>query len=574
MVTIIADNYYGYCKKEVKTQISYAANLFGLCEEEHAGGAIAFPAYVLGQEFYAGPHRLTQAGHVRRRHAPAGRPRRTQARGLRGGPRYPEVFYVPGECRVSACAKAACSWPLKTAATHELTLRAGEVYVLPWGTKIRLRKTAGGAAWRLVGVARRRHSLPQTLHRLGRRQIAKFRNPSRSIMLKGPCSSATTIATWTRWRRFWTGISPASISKPAPDSRAQRPILSPERSLGSVIKLLTPSPEYTDEHNEWLRELPQTIRQLVFTVKRYYRPEWGDNWREHFTVDRINGLLGHELKYDDQKLVGNYLRVGYDPDGSWRILQAAPGLPSRRQGAGGGRHHRVGRVAARGSLNDLDPEYPNPQRQTGGRTARACCSSAPTMRSIAASIQQAEADIASPGTFLSNFEPLTVGSRRAGMVDHVVEFDRYTEPMKQLIAEFRRTSGKPAYVVSSAHPRMVDGNPSKNPRYLQKRPDLVNPREALSRRDRHAPGPRDSAGRPCAFPGQRGTAGPPQQSARTQARHSAAGRLQSDSLSGTARTVHGFHLQPDRQVAFDYRVRQRRRAHQGAVQRAAGRWST
>ena len=54
MVTIIADNYFGYCKKEVKTQISFAANLFGLCEEEHAGGAIAYPAYVLGQDFIAG----------------------------------------------------------------------------------------------------------------------------------------------------------------------------------------------------------------------------------------------------------------------------------------------------------------------------------------------------------------------------------------------------------------------------------------------------------------------------------------------------------------------------------------
>ena len=53
MVTIIADNYYGYCKKEVKTQISFAANLYGLCEEEHAGGAIAFATYVLGQEFRA-----------------------------------------------------------------------------------------------------------------------------------------------------------------------------------------------------------------------------------------------------------------------------------------------------------------------------------------------------------------------------------------------------------------------------------------------------------------------------------------------------------------------------------------
>ena len=50
-------------------------------------------------------------------------------------------------------------------------------------------------------------------------------------------------------------------------------------------------------------------------MKRYYRPEWGDDWREHFTVDRINGYLGHELKFDDQKLVGNYLRVGFEPDG-------------------------------------------------------------------------------------------------------------------------------------------------------------------------------------------------------------------------------------------------------------------
>src|SRR5690606_36537404 len=29
IVTLIADNYFGYCKKEVKTQISYAANLYG-----------------------------------------------------------------------------------------------------------------------------------------------------------------------------------------------------------------------------------------------------------------------------------------------------------------------------------------------------------------------------------------------------------------------------------------------------------------------------------------------------------------------------------------------------------------
>ena len=51
IVTVIADNYFGYCKKEVKAQISYAANLLGLVEEEHAGGAITFPRYNLGQTF-------------------------------------------------------------------------------------------------------------------------------------------------------------------------------------------------------------------------------------------------------------------------------------------------------------------------------------------------------------------------------------------------------------------------------------------------------------------------------------------------------------------------------------------
>ena len=36
----------------MKTQISYAANLLGNVEEEHAGGAIAFPSYSLGDEFH------------------------------------------------------------------------------------------------------------------------------------------------------------------------------------------------------------------------------------------------------------------------------------------------------------------------------------------------------------------------------------------------------------------------------------------------------------------------------------------------------------------------------------------
>src|SRR5688572_1197625 len=61
IVTVIADNYFGYCKKEVKTQISYSANLYGLAEEEHAGGALAFATQSLGFDF--APDRLGASRH-------------------------------------------------------------------------------------------------------------------------------------------------------------------------------------------------------------------------------------------------------------------------------------------------------------------------------------------------------------------------------------------------------------------------------------------------------------------------------------------------------------------------------
>ena len=92
---------------------------------------------------------------------------------------------------------------------------------------------------------------------------------------KGPSSFATTTPIWTKSRKSWPEDFSTIFKHRAPDSRTRRPILSPERSLGSVIQLLTPSPQYTDEYNDWLRQLRQTTRQLVFTVKRYYQARVG-----------------------------------------------------------------------------------------------------------------------------------------------------------------------------------------------------------------------------------------------------------------------------------------------------------
>ena len=49
-------------------------------------------------------------------------------------------------------------------------------------------------------------------------------------------------------------------------------------------------------------------------------------------------------------------------------------------------------------------------------------------------------------------------------------------PTQELIRSFAASTGpSPSWLVSSAHPRLVNGNPSKNPRYLQQRPDITNP---------------------------------------------------------------------------------------------------
>src|SRR6056297_327834 len=55
VVTLIANNYFGYSKKEIKTQIGYSANLYGIVEEEHAGGALAFPRGNMGDNIFGQP---------------------------------------------------------------------------------------------------------------------------------------------------------------------------------------------------------------------------------------------------------------------------------------------------------------------------------------------------------------------------------------------------------------------------------------------------------------------------------------------------------------------------------------
>ena len=89
--------------------------------------------------------------------------------------------------------------------------------------------------------------------------------------------------------------------------------------------------------------------------------------------------------------------------------------------------------------------------------------------------KQTEWDLSQPGNFISNFQPLTSDEARA-IVDDAIEFDKFTGPMEELL--LNAAGQDDGYVVSTADPRIVDGSRTKNPRYLQNRPDMVNARES------------------------------------------------------------------------------------------------
>jgi hypothetical protein len=80
--------------------------------------------------------------------------------------------------------------------------------------------------------------------------------------------------------------------------------------------------------------------------------------------------------------------------------------------------------------------------------------------------------MAQPDNFLANYQPLD-RQQVAALVEDVHTFYKFTAPMQGLLRTAHETGTE--FTVSSAHPRLVDGVPSKNPRYLQVRPDLVRP---------------------------------------------------------------------------------------------------
>ncbi len=470
IVTVIADNYYGYCKKEVKTQISYAANLYGMCEEEHAGGALVFPSFDLGEEFAGNVHVAPMEHSYREMIELFPDLLEPKPEGYAVDKEFPDVIYVPESAHFDLHAQR-ISWT-GTSGPQTIKLLIDHTYVRPSGYRVHLEKPKGNRAWRLIGTVAEGllcHK-PCTVSGGGKSEISK---PISDAIIQGPVFVANLKHDLDLvGELIQRDYSDRLLDESKVDRRS---ILSPERSLGSVIKLFTHDDrEFTPEYNRWLDSIPQHVKELVFVVKRFYRQEWGANWREHFTVDIVNGVQGNELKCNNRKLVTNYLRVGFEPDGSWRTFGLRKDFhPAAKVQMEDDITASV--LVPTRALTDLPPL----QDGAAVKFVRNCeqrLFQRPDDAIHRGYDKQTEADFASANNFFSNYEALTPADARE-LMEEAIGFNTYTEPMQALISAVAKT-GAPNFFVSSAHPRLVEGKPSKNPRYLQTRPDLVNPRPA------------------------------------------------------------------------------------------------
>lgn len=490
MLTLISDNYFGYCKKEVKAQISFAANLLGQCEEEHAGGAVVFPSYDLGEDFQLSRHLAIVNHTFEEAMTQLGERADPQPGGWARDRQYPDVCYVPQDAYFDLRAQT-ISWsdpasrtttrpPVEVpgappATRHTIRLVPRHTYVLPSGYKVEMVKPDDGRRWRLRGTTAEGvlcHK-PCTVSGGGKSEISKsiadaiFTAPNFVSDLSRDFDAIDAILKREYGQRF---------RDPARNKPKGRPLLSSERSLGSVVKLLSRGGDYTDEYNTWLGSIPRYILDLVLLIKRVYKPEWGHDWRKHFTVDTINGRPGNELKFHREKALTHFLRVGFTPDGGWRTFSLRKDFhPAIKIQAEDDITASI--VVPARVLQGLSTAAGGPKREGSLKFVHNCESALfqrPDEAIHRGYDKRTERDFSRPGNFFSNYEPLTHDAARAIMED-AIGFDAFTDPVCTLFREFCAAS-RPAYLASPAHPRIVDGKPSKNPRYLQLRPDLEDPR--------------------------------------------------------------------------------------------------
>lgn len=574
-ITLLADTYYGYSKKEIKTQLSFASNLRGLSEEEHSGGCLVFPAYNWGRHFQSNDWRVglnielfeekppssargpapslaAQAGLQTRSSMAAdaeravAKPRASYSfaamrRLLTAEPRSPDpghaasaasaasaaqphlkrapalglaaaaaaavatyvpekgylvdkaypddIFYVPETTNMDLQTRSVTWTHPETGAPVTDRLLAHKHYVLPNGYRVRLIRHPVSGTWMLQGTRGERSinfHKPFTVSGGGKSEISKSVLDS---ITTGPffvadfdrmCRVVDEILRYPFHTRF---IDPIIVKAES------RGVLSRDRSLGSVIKLLTPdADEFTPEYNAWLEGLDTDALSFIFVLKALYSPSWGDwrGWRAHVRVDTVNGRAGNTLVVHGVPLAVTYLRVGSEQDDSglwtWRNYRLRqdfyPSLKLQLQ-------------------DDISATTVLPLPEVDAlRGAAPRARSYKLVSNVEYRFFQRPDDCVHPGvdkrceedfaatrgrTFITNFEKVPRSEVRNLACD-VVSLEKFSRPMQDLIKDFAAGAFPgDEYLAVSSRPRVTsvaaDGQlvRTNNVRYLQDRPEWAEP---------------------------------------------------------------------------------------------------
>jgi len=476
--TIIADNYFGYCKKEVKTEISYAANLGGLAEEEHSGGTIAYPRYSFGVEFdgLAESKRWSYLKDFRFADALAAlgdRAKLDASAGYAVDTCYDNIYYIPEDAHFSL---ETCNLTFSyNGAKKVMKINPKVTYILPSGFQIRMEHHPKAPAWRLIGTEGDGINMhkPCTVSGGGKSELAKSIS---GTMLYGPLFVGDPVEDFKMVDEIlhYSGY-PNRFNKKVTSRVDDRPLLSTDRSLGSTIEMLTPSDNFTPEYNAWIRHFPIHILPIVFYVKRFYNVAWGDDWKSHFSMDLINGHAGHELKFNNRHISAASLRIGFTKDGVWRTYKTRSDfMPTEKI-------QTEDDISASVTVpSSYFPFFKAPEGCTSAKIATNCefrLFQRPDDCIYKGQDEQCEWDLSQNGNFLANYEPDTKEDALR-LVSDVSEFEKFSEPMKKTISRgLELKDGE--YFVASCDTRIVGPNKrTANPRYLQVRPDAIKVKEA------------------------------------------------------------------------------------------------
>lgn len=464
VVTLIADNYFGYSKKEIKTQISYSANLFGLVEEEHSGGAIAYPRGVMGDIVDGATFTAKFKKEYSFKDVKQLLGDRIDVKPSNYGvdKKYPNLVYIPEDAHINTNTNS-ITWTYKNE-KQKIILSPVKTYIHPTGNKFKLEKHKAISLWRIVNTSPEGvfcHK-PCTVSGGGKSEISKSMlnaityNSFNVVAIDEDFKKADEIIEFNyskRWKNHDASL---------PTSRS---FLDKARTLGSAVKLLSPSKKNSDEYNEFVTNIPVHIRSLVLFVKRLYRQDNEDlNWKDCMSVQIINGQKGTGLWYFNNKVVGSYVRIGFNQEGIWMLNKL------RSDFSASTKIQMEDDISAsitlpRNKFKNLNASYTNKSLKVVAN-----CESHLFQRPDEAINrgydEGAERDLVAENVFLTNYELLTKKDA-IEIYAETINFDKYTQPVKDLIESIVNSPNEEEYFALPSHTRIVNGEPTKNPRYLE-----------------------------------------------------------------------------------------------------------